>query len=88
MEEFLEDYENPFEVGLCVFEVSLGGTGLADVGVLNNLVENYPVAGGTSSAAAAKSQIFRSRRVVSDFESFNSFYSNNSKNRTETDVMP
>jgi len=87
MEEFLEDYENPFEVGLCVFEVSLGGTGLADVGVLNNLVENYPVAGGTSSAAAAKSQIFRSRRVVSDFESFNSFYSNNSKNRTETDVM-
>lgn len=87
LEEFLEGYENPFEVGLCIFEVSLGGTGLADVGVLTNLVENYPVAGGTSSAAAAKSQIFRSRRVVCDFESFNSFYSNNSKNLTETKFM-
>lgn len=74
LEEFFEGYETPFEVGLCMFEVSLGGTGLADVGVLTNLVENYPVAGGTSSAAAAKSQIFRSRRVACDFESFSSFY--------------
>jgi UDP-N-acetylmuramyl pentapeptide synthase len=87
LETFLEGYENPFEVGLCIFEVSLGGTGLADVGVLTNLVENYPVANGTSSAAAAKSQIFRSRRVVCDFESFNSFYLNKSKNLTETDFM-
>lgn len=87
LEEFLEGYENPFEVGLCIFEVSLGGTGLADVGVLTNLVENYPVAGGTSSAAAAKSQIFRSRRVVCDFESFSLFYLNNTKNLNETEFM-
>lgn len=76
LEEFLERSENPFEVGICIFETSLGGTGLADVGVLTNVVENYSVAGGTNCAADAKSQIFRSRMVACDFESFNSFYLN------------
>ena len=37
-----EDYE----IGICIFETSLGGTGLADVGILTNLVEDYPIAGG------------------------------------------
>jgi len=65
-----EDYE----IGICIFETSLGGTGLADVGILTNLAEDYPIAGGSGSASDAKLQIFNSRIVVCDQDSFNSKY--------------
>lgn len=63
------------EIGICIFETSLGGTGLADVGILTNLVEDYQIAGGSGSASDAKLQIFNSRIVVCEQDSFNSkFY--------------
>ena len=65
-----EDYE----IGICIFETSLGGTGLADVGILTNLAEDYPIAGGFGSASDAKLQIFNSRIVVCEQDSFNSKY--------------
>lgn len=65
-----EDYE----VGICIFETSLGGTGLADVGVLTNIAENYSIAGNSSNASNAKSQIFKSKLVVCDQKSFDSEY--------------
>jgi UDP-N-acetylmuramyl pentapeptide synthase len=39
---------------IAVFEVSLGLTGIGDVGVLTSLKEDYKVAGGTKDASAVK----------------------------------
>ena len=83
-----------YEKGICIFETSLGGTGLADVGILTNLVEDYPIANNSKKASDAKRQIFKSKAVACEIESFNSKYSEykdktntfgnsiNSKNRT------
>lgn len=40
-----------------IAEVSLGGCGTADVGVITTLKNDYPVAGGTSRASIAKMQM-------------------------------
>ena len=69
--DLVEDYE----VGICIFEISLGGTGLADIGILTNLAEDYPIAKGSSSASMAKGQIFNSKLVACDLDSFDSKYS-------------
>lgn len=62
------------EVGICIFETSLGGTGLADVGVLTNIAEDYPIAGGIKKASDAKMQIFKSKSVICNSNSFKSKY--------------
>ncbi len=41
----------------CVFEVSLGGCGIADVGVITTLDRDYPIAGGTKRSYLAKMQM-------------------------------
>lgn len=64
-----------YSVGIFIAETSLGGTGLADVGVLTNIAENYSIASGMRSASQAKSQIFKSKMVVCDYSSFKEFYS-------------
>jgi len=64
-----------YEIGICIFETSLGGTGLADVGILTNIVEDYPIASNTKVASDAKLQIFKSRAVACEINSFNSMYS-------------
>jgi len=46
-----------FRPDICVFEVSLGGTGLADVGVVTNIAEDYPIAGGARRAFNGKLQM-------------------------------
>lgn len=63
-----------FKPGICIFETSLGGTGLADVGVLTNLVEDYSIAEGSKTASQAKKQIFRSSMVACQLEAFHSNY--------------
>ncbi|MBM4237471.1 MAG: hypothetical protein FJ151_03190, partial [Euryarchaeota archaeon] len=40
-----------------VFEVSLGGTGLAEIGVITTVEENYPIARGTRRAFDGKAQM-------------------------------
>ncbi|MCE7699001.1 MAG: coenzyme F430 synthase, partial [Methanobacterium paludis] len=62
------------DIGICIFETSLGGTGLADVGILTNIAEDYPIANRTRKASQAKAQIFKSKMVVCDFDSFISIY--------------
>ena len=47
---------------LAIFEVSLGGTGLADLGIIKNVYENYPIARGTSSALEAKLSMVKDRK--------------------------
>jgi UDP-N-acetylmuramyl pentapeptide synthase len=77
--------KNQFQPGLCIFETSLGGTGLAEVGVLTNLVEDYTIAGGFKRASQAKEQIFRSKIIACHLESFRKNYAqNNIKNKTNT----
>lgn len=75
--QLAENYEN---IGICIFETSLGGTGLADVGILTNIAENYPIASGEKTASHAKAQIFKSKLVACDFDSFHHFYSNFDEN--------
>ena len=70
--QLAKDYKN---IGICIFETSLGGTGLADAGILTNIVENYSIASGGKSASQAKAQIFKSSVIACDFDSFNQFYS-------------
>ena len=64
-----------YEKGVCIFETSLGGTGLADVGILTNLAEDYPIARNSRTASDAKRQIFKSKAVACEIESYNSKYS-------------
>lgn len=47
-----------------VFEVSLGGTGLADVGIITTLGDNYPIAAGTRTAFDGKRQMLNLARKV------------------------
>ena len=68
------------DVGICIFETSLGGTGLADVGILTNIAEDYSIANRTRNASQAKAQIFKSKMVACDFDSFTSIYSNSDLN--------
>ncbi|MGC9516833.1 MAG: coenzyme F430 synthase [Methanomicrobiales archaeon] len=64
-----------YQIGIYILESSLGGTGLADVGVLTNLAENYPISQGTKTASQAKTQIFKSKLVACDYTAFKSYYS-------------
>jgi len=51
----VKDYLQDFEIG--VFEISLGGTGLANIGILTNILENYPIANSRRRASYGKKQI-------------------------------
>ncbi len=65
-----EDYN----VGIFIVETSLGGTGLAEVGILTNIIEDYTIAKGTRKASQAKVQIFNNKIIACDHDSFNNFY--------------
>ena len=78
--EILEEFnENPYtdlNYEMAIFENSLGICGLADIGILTNLVENYSIAKGQSDAREAKRQVFKSPSVVIEYETLNKFYPN------------
>jgi len=75
-----EDFnENPYtdlNYEMAIFENSLGICGLADIGILTNLVENYSIAKGQSDARKAKRQVFKSPSIVIEYETLNEFYPN------------
>jgi UDP-N-acetylmuramyl pentapeptide synthase len=64
-----------YDYDSCIFETSLGATGMADVGLLTNIVEDYPIARGISKASEAKKQIFDSSMVCCEYETFCKHYS-------------
>ena len=66
---------NGHDIGICIFETSLGGTGLADVGVITNIAEDYSISCGEKSASQAKAQMFKSGLGVCDFDDYNKYYS-------------
>ncbi len=63
-----------FNYEIAIFENSLGITGLGDIGILTNIIENYPIAKGQSNAREAKRQIFKSPIVVIEKESLENDY--------------
>ena len=67
--------ENEQKYNSAIFESSLGVSGIGDVGLLLNIVEDYPIAKGKSSASKAKKQIFRCECVCIQKESYNDYYS-------------
>ena len=59
-----------------IFESSLGVSGIGDVGLLTNIVEDYPIAKNKSSASIAKKQVFKCDIVCCEKESLDKYYSN------------
>lgn len=57
---------SPVKPDLAIFEVSLGGTGLADLGIIKNVYDDYPIAKGTSSASKAKLSMLSDSRPGSN----------------------
>lgn len=57
-----------------IFESSLGGCGIGDVGLLTNIVEDYPIAKNRLSASIAKKQIFNCEIVCCEKESLDKYY--------------
>lgn len=58
-----------------IFESSLGVSGIGDVGLLTNIVEDYPIAKNKSSASIAKKQVFKCDIVCCEKESLDKYYS-------------
>lgn len=57
-----------------IFESSLGACGIGDVGLLTNIIEDYPIAKNNSSASIAKRQIFKCNTVCCEKESLDKYY--------------
>ncbi|MDO5851652.1 MAG: coenzyme F430 synthase [Methanobacteriaceae archaeon] len=63
-------------IDICVFEVSLGVSSFCDIGVLTNIVEDYPISYNTSSASIAKQNIFNCRKSLCEKETYETYYKN------------
>ncbi len=57
-------------------ECSLGVSGLSDVSVLTNIVDNYSIAKGTKTACDAKRQVFNSKINICEYETLIEYYPN------------
>ncbi len=68
-----------YNPGIFIWETSLGGTGLAQVGVLTNIAEDYSIASGTKTASQAKEQIFKDELVACDYDSYQKYYAQHEK---------
>ena len=76
-----------FNYNSCIFESSLGVTGIGNIGILTNIVENYPIANNTSNAKEAKEQIFNCDLIIAEMETLENFYEKRAidkKNRINT----
>ena len=67
-----------------IFELSLGVSGIGDVGLLLNIAEDYPISKGRSSASEAKKQVFRCKCVCIQKEAFDEYYSDIKHEKTNT----
>lgn len=67
--------ENLRKYNSAIFESSLGVSGIGDVGLLLNIVENYPIAKGRSNASEAKKQVFNCNCVCIQKEALDEYYS-------------
>ncbi len=58
--------EKRLEADFYIFEDSLGGTGVADLGIITTLRDDYPIAGGKRLASEAKKQMADSHVLVAN----------------------
>lgn len=56
-------------------ECSLGVSGLSDISVLTNIVDDYPIAKSTKTACDAKRQVFNSKINIIEYETLIEYYS-------------
>lgn len=82
--EGVVESENLRKYNSAIFESSLGVSGIGDVGVLLNIVEDYPIAKGLSSASKAKRQVFRCDTVVCEKEAYDEYYSDIKHDKVNT----
>lgn len=73
-EELSNNPYSKLNYDMAIFENSLGICGLGDIGILTNLVENYPIAKGSSDAREAKKQVFDAPLITIEYETLNEFY--------------
>lgn len=76
--------ENLRKYDSAIFESSLGVSGIGDVGLLLNIVEDYPIAKGRSTASEAKKQVFRCRCVCIQKEALDKYYSDVKHDKTNS----
>lgn len=76
--------ENLRKYNSAIFESSLGVSGIGDVGLLLNIVEDYPIAKGRSTASEAKKQVFRCKCVCIQKEALVKYYSDIKHETTNT----
>lgn len=62
------------DYNISIFECSLGGTGLADVGIISNIAENYLISKNSSNSAIAKFQMFKSKITCVEYETLEKYY--------------
>ncbi|MCD7781279.1 MAG: coenzyme F430 synthase [Methanosphaera sp.] len=62
------------EIEYFICEVSLGITSNCDIGVLTNIVEDYPIADNKRCASGAKKSVFSSNTVICDYDAYNTYY--------------
>lgn len=85
--EGVVESENLRKYGAAIFESSLGASGIGDVGLLLNIVEDYPIARGRSSASEAKKQVFRCKCVCIQKEALEKYYSDIKHDKINTFSM-
>ena len=76
--------ENLRKYDSAIFESSLGCCGIADVGLLTNIAEDYPIAKNRLTASEAKAQTFMCPNVVCQKESYDRYYSDIAHDRVNT----
>lgn len=72
--EFKEKNDSKFNYESVIIESSLGVSGLGDIGILTNLVENYSIAKNTSNAREAKKQVFNCKLITIQSETLKKYY--------------
>lgn len=82
--EGIVESENLKKYNSAIFESSLGVSGIGDVGLLLNIAEDYPIAGGRSSASEAKKQVFNCKCVCIQKEAFDKYYSDIKHDKVNT----
>lgn len=57
-----------------IVEVSLGVVVNEEIGVLTNILEDYPIANNTCSASIAKESVFTCKNVICDYDTLKRYY--------------
>ena len=68
-----------FDIEYFIVEVSLGVIPNQEISILTNILEDYSIANNTSHASLAKKSVFRSKYVICDKKSLDTYYEQEEK---------